>query len=605
MGIRMSNGIGLCLSGGGFRASFYHIGILAQMAEKDLLRNVKVISTVSGGSILGVAYYILLKRLLETKTDSEIVAQDYIDLVVELEASFRKGVAENIRMRTFLDPIANMRMALPSFSRSDQIGILYTKFLYLPLYNKGKPIDKQVDSINMTDLHISPTNNQGFHPFKGENTNKHRQNKVPILVINSTSLNSGHDWVFTGSGMGEIPPRNNIFYDVDKKDRYSYCRYQDIKTRDTKGFSVGSAVAASAGVPGLFPPMAVSKLFKDRRVQLVDGGVFDNQGIAGALWILEANISCNYFVVSDASGQGDATNNPETGTLPVITAMTGILTSRVREEMLNSLIKQGGKHVEFTHLTRGLFAERILINEQGEESDKEEAEKHGVVDSKQAFEVTQKNQRLFSQVRTDLDAFSDYEVYGLEKDAFQMSGERLLKLKEMMGIVSQQSHVNVENTSWAFNCLEGRLGAEDVALEKQISIGKNKFFKTFRQNFLLAMLAHIPLILFFVAVYFAVIYLLNTFVPNWWQQFLQFNVEDALAILIPAIGVYLLSMIADRMLGADVGKEIEYARMPYKAVNVLVMNVILPVLVSIPVWIFLKTVNPLFLRLGRVEEVEN
>jgi len=62
-------------------------------------------------------------------------------------------------------------------------------------------------------------------------------------------------------------------------------------------------------------------------------------------------------------------------------------------------------------------------------------------------------------------------------------------------------------------------------------------------------------------------------------------------------------MIADRLLGADVGKEIEYARMPYKAVNVLVTNVIVPILISIPVWIFLKTVNPLFLRLGRVREV--
>jgi patatin-like phospholipase len=596
----MSKGIGLCLSGGGFRASFYHIGILAQMAEKGLLRKVEVISTVSGGSILGVAYYILLKRLLESKADADIVDQDYVDLVVELEESFRKGVSENIRMRTFLDPIANMRMALPNFSRSDQIGRLYTEYLYLPIYNKGRSPDQQVKSINMTDLHISPKNNQNFHPFKGEHTNQHRENKVPVLVVNSTSLNSGHDWVFTGSGMGEIPPRNDIFYDIDKKDRYSYSRYEDITTRDTKGFSVGSAVAASAGVPGLFPPMAVSKLYKDRTVQLVDGGVFDNQGIAGALWILEENISCDYFVVSDASGQGDATNNPETGTVPVLTTMAGILTSRVREEMVNSLVKQGNGHVELTHLTRGLFANRILINEAGEESDKEEAEKHGVVDSKQAFDVTQKNQLLFSQIRTDLDAFSEYEIYGLERDAYQMSAEGLLKLKQSMDSQSQ-STTNENGQNWAFNCLEGRLGENDAALEKQISIGRNKFFKTFRQNFILALLVHIPLILFFVVVYFGVVYLLDTIMPGWWQKVLTFNVEDALALLIPIVGIYLLSMIADRLLGADVGKEIEYARMPYKGVNVLVMNAVLPVLISIPVWIYLKTVNPLFLRLGRVK----
>ncbi len=596
----MNNGIGLCLSGGGFRASFYHIGILAQMAEKGLLKNVKVISTVSGGSILGVAYYILLKRLLESKADEEITDQDYIDLIVELEESFRKGVAKNIRMRTFLNPVANMRMALPNFSRSDQIGRLYTKYLYLPLFNKGRPTEKQAKSINMTDLHISPKGNQAFHPYKGAQTNQQRKNKVPVLVINSTSLNSGHDWVFTGSGMGEIPPRNNTFYDIDKKDRYSYSRYEEITSRDTAGFSVGSAVAASAGVPGLFPPMAVSKLYKDRTVQLVDGGVFDNQGIAGALWILDSKITCSYFVVSDASGQGDATNNPETGTVPVLTAMTGILTSRVREEMINGLIEQGKDYVEFTHLTRGLFANRILINETGEESDKEEAEKHGVVDSKFAFDVTQKNQLLFSQVRTDLDAFSDYEVYGLEQDAYQMSGEQLRKLRESLEGNNQSLNSASENTKWAFNCLKGRLGEDDAALEKQISIGRNKFFKTFRQNFVLALLVHIPLILFFVVVYFSVVYLLDRFVPNWWQQFLQFNVNDALAFLIPAIGMYLLSMVVDRVLGADVGKEIEYLRLPYKVVNVLVKNFILPILISIPVWIYLKTVNPLFLRLGKV-----
>jgi NTE family protein len=592
----MSGGIGLCLSGGGFRASFYHIGILAQMAEKGLLRKVEVISTVSGGSILGVAYYILLKRLLESKADSEILDQDYIDLVAELEESFKKGVEENIRMRTFLNPIANMRMALPHFSRSDQIGILYTEYLYLPIYNKGKSLDQQVKSINMTDLHISPKDYENFHPYLGRHTNEHRENKVPILVVNSTSLNSGHNWVFTGSGMGEIPPRNNVFYDIDKKDRYSYSSYKDITTREKKGFSVGSAVAASAGVPGLFPPMAVSNLYKDRTVQLVDGGVFDNQGIAGALWVLDADIACDYFVVSDASGQGDATNNPETGTVPVLTTMAGILTSRVREEMVNSLIEQRKGHVEFTHLTRGLFANKILVNDAGEESDKEQAEKHGVVDSKQAFDVTQKNQLLFSQVRTDLDAFSEYEVYGLERDAYQMSADRMQNLKELMGIDDQQ----LEPTNWAFNCLAGRLGEENAALEKQVSIGRNKFFKTFRQNFGLALLAHIPLILFFVAVYFGAVYLLDTFVPNWWQKFLLFNVDSALTILIPAIGIYLFSMIVDRLLGADVGKVIEYARIPYRAVNVFAMNVVLPILISIPVFIFLKTVNPLFLKLGRV-----
>ncbi|TXL17304.1 hypothetical protein BMR04_06060 [Methylococcaceae bacterium HT3] len=47
-----SEKIGLALSGGGLRASFFHIGLLAQMAEQGVLKSVAVISTVSGGSII-------------------------------------------------------------------------------------------------------------------------------------------------------------------------------------------------------------------------------------------------------------------------------------------------------------------------------------------------------------------------------------------------------------------------------------------------------------------------------------------------------------------------------------------------------------------------
>jgi hypothetical protein len=36
-------------------------------------------------------------------------------------------------------------------------------------------------------------------------------------------------------------------------------------------------------VPGLFPPLAIDGLYPDTVVQLVDGGVHDNQGIQGLL----------------------------------------------------------------------------------------------------------------------------------------------------------------------------------------------------------------------------------------------------------------------------------------------------------------------------------
>ncbi|MCP4572671.1 MAG: patatin-like phospholipase family protein [bacterium] len=44
--------LALCLSGGGFRASIFHLGVLRRLHETGVLAQIKTISSVSGGSIL-------------------------------------------------------------------------------------------------------------------------------------------------------------------------------------------------------------------------------------------------------------------------------------------------------------------------------------------------------------------------------------------------------------------------------------------------------------------------------------------------------------------------------------------------------------------------
>ena len=46
------SGIGLCLSGGGYRAMLFHLGALWRLDELDYLGRVDRISSVSGGSII-------------------------------------------------------------------------------------------------------------------------------------------------------------------------------------------------------------------------------------------------------------------------------------------------------------------------------------------------------------------------------------------------------------------------------------------------------------------------------------------------------------------------------------------------------------------------
>ena len=49
--------IALALSGGGFRATVFHLGVLARLAESEQLENVTFLSTVSGGSLcVGLVY---------------------------------------------------------------------------------------------------------------------------------------------------------------------------------------------------------------------------------------------------------------------------------------------------------------------------------------------------------------------------------------------------------------------------------------------------------------------------------------------------------------------------------------------------------------------
>ena len=87
--------LGLALSGGGFRSALFHVGMLARLAELDLLRKVDVISSVSGGSIIAAYYYLKVKALLEQSPETchEPPGREaYIRLVAEIEADFLAAI---------------------------------------------------------------------------------------------------------------------------------------------------------------------------------------------------------------------------------------------------------------------------------------------------------------------------------------------------------------------------------------------------------------------------------------------------------------------------------------------------------------------------------
>ena len=607
--------LGLALSGGGFRASFYHIGALARMAELGILRHVESISTVSGGSIVGAAYYLMLKNLLESKTDSEITDQDFVNLVQRLEVHFLGAVQQNLRMRTFANPLKNLKMSKANYSRSDTIGEIYEKYIYDPLLDVG---DRR---LTMGDLLITPRGVDGdFNPGDETVGNPTRQCKVPILILNATSLNSGHNWIFTATSMGEVPPRNLNFRDIDKKDRYRRVRYKEIKTR-TPSFKLGNAVAASAGVPGLFPPMAVSGLYSDRRVQLVDGGVYDNQGIAGLL-DPDPRWRCTDFIISDASGQSDATDNPDTDTLPVLIGSSGIMGGRVREEMVNSLqISHDGENFAYFHLTRGLFARDIEFNEGGVSSDPGEKMKEGIIPSEKEFDVTQEAQEKLAHIRTDLDSFTDVEAGCLQADAYQMSAPRLLKMKDYLAPEPLAGN-------WQFGRYLPALKNGDAMVLKHLELGRHQFLKPLLYVFngatslgkgLGLLVVSIPLIASLIAIFWAINFALGKIFRIDLYKILTDAAErqifltevlpelttGVMSLILTLILSFVLSKVADLLIrgsGNWASRIQKLLKSPMSLINGFFIRALLPVVFALPIIIYIYTIDRYFIKqMGKLD----
>src|SRR6266576_3918755 len=70
------DGIALALSGGGYRAMLFHTGALIRLNELGLLRQLKRVSSVSGGSISAGYLGFVWKRL---RWDTNDVAANFAD----------------------------------------------------------------------------------------------------------------------------------------------------------------------------------------------------------------------------------------------------------------------------------------------------------------------------------------------------------------------------------------------------------------------------------------------------------------------------------------------------------------------------------------------
>ena len=115
--------IGLALSGGGFRASIFHLGVIRRLEELGIMSRVDVISSVSGGSIIAAYYVIEMERRLDLRPPPPPDDPSYARYL-ELERRERLKVFEDIAADFFArhrsQPAhsgAAVRAVLPSAGR--------------------------------------------------------------------------------------------------------------------------------------------------------------------------------------------------------------------------------------------------------------------------------------------------------------------------------------------------------------------------------------------------------------------------------------------------------------------------------------------------------
>lgn len=462
--------IGLGLSGGGFRASLFHIGVLAHLAELDLLRHVEYLSCVSGGSIIGAHYYLEVRNLLQCKPDEEIKKQDYIDLVKRVERDFLTGVQTNIRVSVLSEWMANARMIWASnYSRTNRLGELYEE----QIFSLIKPIDECLKKpgsaapkppIFLDELKIQPVGEKpGFSP---KYSNWRRANKIPILVLNATPLNTGHNWQFTATWMGEPPAGVGAKVDTNYRLRRMY--YEEAPDGHKK-MRLGYAVAASSCVPGLFEPLPLADLYPDITVRLVDGGVHDNQGTAALL-----EQGCTVLLVSDASGQMGEENNPSKGLVGVPMRTTSILQARLREAQYCDLAarRRSGllQGFMFIHLKDGL--ESQPVDWLGCQDKSEQPPSVSLL----PYGIQCQVQRKLSAVRTDLDSFSDAEAYSLMTSGYRMTKYALQDSRSALGFAT---HGSAQPETWKFLVVEPDMQEPGGAprLMRQLAVSEMLFLK--------------------------------------------------------------------------------------------------------------------------------
>lgn len=264
--------IGLALSGGGSRAIAFHLGCLRALHDLGVLSRISVLSSISGGSVIG-AYYAYSPTL------------SFGDFEDGVRAMLRRGFQHRLAAEV-LTPL-NLFRGLGNSVAFVADG-LSARVL------RREPTVRRYPS--RTDLFQKVLERDVFPGLRMSSLRRHGLR----VVIGACELRTGSAFRFSDEKGGGWRHGEMVDSDVE----------------------VSLAVAASAAYPLLLPALDREWLFRKHgtdtkhRVVLTDGGVYDNLGVSvlepgrDATYSLHT-FKCDHLIVCSAGhGQESGTRLP-------------------------------------------------------------------------------------------------------------------------------------------------------------------------------------------------------------------------------------------------------------------------------------------------------
>lgn len=242
-----SDSFGLTLSGGGFRATFFHMGVIEELRRLGVLRKVRHITGVSGGAITAAHVWLNWHQILGDERHLDVCFRQLTDFA-----------DTNVQDRLIKTKLFRMRTS------SELLEEAYTEIFREETFSQPFPADR------------------------------------PRLSILATDLESGLPVAFDSEGVFRVV--NGKGPDIGMPQPSPSVRTVT-QCRGDHPVTIAKAVAASSAYPALVSLVDVPEL---ELRHLTDGGVYDNLGI---MWMdafvdsTQGKKAFTHLLVSDAGGR--------------------------------------------------------------------------------------------------------------------------------------------------------------------------------------------------------------------------------------------------------------------------------------------------------------